>query len=354
MTDGAAAQASERELVLIEFDRLNRDQKYDFAKTISGLSVSRRSKADELENAVREGLRNAKVDYAKLVRFVAEQAFLGRQHVWPSTVPSTVNDLWKDPAEVRRKLTADGHDVLGMDEPIAAPRDLSLASVSHDGTVFEITAAGRRTTRRRNHDEEARLQSQVADGMTAVVYETIQIRAWVRLRWNVLSGTADLHIGQLGRDSDYGEVLTQFLDLLPWLPFGHFVPLALSSVVHKLHVQAETEQNGGVKGETRLQGVNYDTGGVRSTHRSRASDQSVVADHADVVNALALLRKHGVAARGNCWWRPNGEGGIPAAAVLRLELHTDIAAEYDRVNLKRPVSADELEFLLARLRALAI
>jgi hypothetical protein len=240
-----------------------------------------------------------------------------------------------------------------LDEPVAAPDLMKLSSVQFDDDALTVTAAAKKTVTRRNRAEEDRLGSQVAAGNLVRVYETVEVRAWVQLVWDTNASEAAIQIGQLHQDSDYEIVLAEFLSLIPWLPFADFVPIDLAKVVRVLHEQAEAEQLQGTKAEVTVQGANYQTGGLMSANRALSGSGSMLAGHPDVVTALKLLRQHGVAARGNCHWRKDGDGGQQGSQVLRTPLHTDIAASKRRVKIMRPVTQDELRYLLRRLRALA-
>jgi hypothetical protein len=166
--------------------------------------------------------------------------------------------------------------------------------------VLTITAAGRRETRRHNEAQEKKVQQTLPPGMTAVVWETVTYRVWVRCAWKTNTGAVTLHLGPLGSDKDYEEVREAFLKLVPWLPASSFTPVNLAKAVAALHESAEREQADGATAEVRLQGLNYLTGGVRSNASSRAARQSILIDRQEVVEALGAFRDHGIAQTGNC------------------------------------------------------
>lgn len=345
---------AQRDLIVAEFERLKRVQKLAFVTDVAKLKLKRASTAEEIEKFAVANLATGKISWNDLTQYVARQAVLGKQHVWVYDVPKTLSDQWDSETKVRALLKNLGHSaVLGLNAVVQAPQDLELSSVSYSGGVLEVLGAGRRDTTVRNMAEESKVQAQLPDGMQAKVYETKPVRAWVRLTWNTNDSTASLHIGQLGSENDYREVVQQFFDLIPWLPNGQFTSIKLANVIAALHVQAEKEQLTQTKAEAQMQGADYNTGGVRQTARAMKSNVPMLKDTAGVVEALKLFRDNGIAARGNVYWRKNGDGGATAAAILTSQLHTDIAAEQQRVKVMRPVTSDELKFLLSRLRVLA-
>jgi hypothetical protein len=347
---------SEKDLIWDEFSSLKRDEVYSFARDkarIRGLSQeTKETILDRVRAELAKSDSLAKWD--DLTRFVARRGALGKQHVFLYDVDEATSAAWDSVQKAEARLQAAGvPNLLGLDEPVAAPAHIKLATVQYEDGQLVVTAAGRRTITRRNAAEETRLASQVSSGNVVRVYETIQVRAWVRLVWDTTAAIATIQVGQLNRDSDYDEVVAEFLSLVPWVPFADFKPVDLATVIRKLHEQAEEEQLNQTKGETTLQGTNYRTGGLHSNNRALAASQPMLAGHPDIVTAMRLLREHGVASRGNCHWRKHGDGGATGSQALRTPLHTDIAAAKQRVKIMRPVTDDELRYLLGRLRALA-
>jgi hypothetical protein len=346
--NGASFTAAERELLLTQFGALRSDEIRDFMRD-KGIGPLRGRK-DELIDRVAQALRKREVEvnWEGLIDFLDGVEPYNKQHVILYKVSAETGRDWQDSEMVAALLREHGLGELWQSRvPLAAPEQVTLSSVRLDDGVLEIYAIARRSYPVRRKDREEGLMDEPR--FEARVYENVQVRTWIRLRWMLASGEASLHIAQLPRKGIYEATREEFFGLLRgWFPVDVFDPLNLSQAVSRLE---EAEINGAP--EARVQAVGHNSrGGLRSNISSGAAEQSVFGESSDYDDALKTLHDAGPGSGGSFYFLPPAAGG-PAGTPLSDEIHVVIVVKDDRINFPQPTNEDHLNHVLRRVRILA-
>ena len=275
----------------------------------------------------------------------------GRQHVYLFK-PRAALKQWGDRAAVEERLRAARLvTLLDSRTALAAPDAVTLSSISLDEQVgaFTVHAVSRRSFLRRRSelDEEVNAPRAAAGNLIAHVYEKISVRSWVRLRVETKNGRCSLQVSQLERKADYEAIVTEFLDLVRhWFPVDTLEPINLARAIASLEADYETNRD---TAEVRVQAAAHDThGGRHHAVSSSRARQGVLGESAALDGAVKAMRESGPAASGNFYFLPDDAPG--SANPIAKDLHVTCVARDHRINVRRPTTAEELAWVLGRIR----
>lgn len=306
----------------------------------------------ELLERVEDALRTVDVSNVDLTTYLDELEPGNKQHVILLAAAEAAGEEWGSAEHVQTKLRAAGlEDRWQRTVPLVAPDDLEVSSVSLDQDgVLEVYAVNRRLHLSRREDLDRDDVDRGGINIVEHAYEKIYIRAWCRLRWNTVAGTAALHVSQLPSQQLYSDVQVAFWDRVnSFLPQRTFTSIDLSRAVSQLH---ELEKDS-PPGEARLQAVQYVSHGQRRAQFSSVSgSQSLLNENAAMDTSMETWRSNGRGAGGNFYFLPGSTTSRPGNPLVS-EVHVHILVKDSRVNFPLPNEPGDLDYVLSRIRALA-
>jgi len=304
----------------------------------------------ELRAQLKHALDERLLTVEEILAFLKQHEPAGKQHVFVYRVARSTSEAWRDTDAARRAIdAAQRGDLLEAELPVVMPEALTLSSIRSSEDEVEITAVEAR--RYTEHVEELDRMETADDGTDIEwrAYAHRAARSTVRLRWNLITRTAELHITQAterGTIRDYYDDVAQRFasETASFLDFGAFQPNDLHKVLHEL---GQLEQSG--QPLTRSREADFESpGGSRVRARSPSSAASVYSEPV-VRQALGSVDTPSSGQGGNLYWLQSEAGGD----VLSEDLHTVIIAADSRIHFMRPSSVDAIAYVLSQVRRLS-
>ncbi|HEU4738593.1 MAG TPA: hypothetical protein VFS54_05865 [Solirubrobacterales bacterium] len=307
-------------------------------------------KKGELRGQLKLALEEGLLSVEDVLNFLAEREPAGKQHVFLYRAQSSVNDEWQSSDAVIQAVEEAGYgDLLEAELPVAMPEELTLSSIKVDESEVEITAVEAR--RYTEHIEDLDEYGEADDG-TEIEWRAFAhrvARSTVRLRWDLTTRGAELHITQAtekGTVSNYyGEVVQRFSQQIgSFLDFSKFQPINMHKVLHEL---ARLEQ--GANPLTRSRETSFESPGGSNVRARSPSRTASLYEEQVVRQALGSVDTPTSGLGGNLYW-------LQAAAqngVLDDDLHTVIVAHDARVHFMRPSSVEAIAYVLGQVRSLS-
>jgi hypothetical protein len=296
----------------------------------------------ELRSRLGEATRSG-VGTAELIAFLDEFEPWGKQHVIFLDGPPGDIRRWGTPNEVARLLGPELEGLLERPVSVLMPPDLTLSSVRLEpGRRLSILAVEARTSLQR---EEGLDRTEVIDGrdVTFQAYVQVVTRSITALRWNLATNQAYVHITQGPSLFNYEQAYDRLATLIrPWFPINAFGLTNLTPVVAELQRQEERDAS------IRSHQVRYASRGLREIQVSSATAADSILGEEAVRQAVNLV----VGAPGT-----SGRAGDfyligDAEHPLKQEMHISVIAGKSRVNLMRPATEPEVDYVLHRVRSL--
>lgn len=323
-------------LLLVQLRKFMRDHQ------IEGVSKNK----DRVVELIKEAVADGFVTWIQLLDFINEQEFLKAQNALIYRA-SHENDPRLNPESILEAISVESQDdLVGANLPIAAPKELTLASIEVSEQTVVATAIGRRSFEIRRPQYESQL-TLPRPGLEARVFETVNVRAWVRLEFDAVAGTLQIRAVRLPKALLQRQLEDDFHQLIPWFPLDAFPLLELADALKELHKAEQQDPH-----EARVQAIGYESAsGLRSSVRGSTAEQSITG-HGNLDQATAILRERGISDGANLYWLPPNKGG-PPGNPLSNEVHTRIRAREGLVTFMARVDREELEHVLQRIRVLA-
>jgi hypothetical protein len=307
-------------------------------------------KKGELRGQLKLALKEGALNVEDVLRFLADREPAGKQHVFMYRAKASINDEWRGTEAVRQAIKEAGFgELLDAELPVAMPEELTLSSIVVEENEVEIVAVEAR--RYTEHVEELDEFGEADDG-TEIEWRAFAhrvARSTVRLRWNLATRTAELHITQATEKGTvrnyYDEVVQRFSQQVePFLDFDNFQPLNMHKVLHAL---ASLEQ--GADPLTRSREASFESpGGSHVRARSPSRTASVYQEQV-VRQALDPVDTPTSGQGGNLYWLQDAAQD----GVLDDDLHTVIIAHDARVHFMRPSSVEAIAYVLKQVRSLS-
>lgn len=326
---------------------LRRDFINDLLRDRAAFSGRRKA---ELRGQLKHALEEGSLAVDDILTFLAEREPAGKQHVFLYRVRREANEAWRDANAAREAIRAGDHEgLLDAELPVAMPEALTLSSILLSGDEVEITAV---EARHYTEHLEALNRPETMDDGTEIewrAYAHRVARSTVRLRWNLGTRTAELHITQATERGTirnyYDEVARRFAhEVASFLDFGAFQPIDMHKVLHKL---GQFEQDG--RALTRSREAYFESpGGSHVRARSPSKAASVYSEPV-VRRALGSVDTPTSGQGGNLYWLQSAASN----GVLEEDLHTVIVAADSRIHFMRPSSVDAIAYVLGQVRSLS-
>ncbi len=303
----------------------------------------------ELRERLFDALHEQEISPSQVAAFLDEMEPGGKQHVFLMRARKAMNDRWRDPGAVRRRLRgrAELRDLLDAAAPLLMPAELELSRVRLEGDLIEVIAveARRYTERAEAYDDETTSEEGLKVELRGYVERVA--RSTVVLRWNTATRHAALHVTQAsGRNpgrGHYRDVRERFAQVLaPWLDFSQFKDVNLRGVVHELHSREQ-----GAAPLTRSRRGRFESSdGAEMEAISASAGASIFADPR-LSAAVGEMDDPTSSQSGNFYWLAGGPGNL-----LNNELHVSILAFDSRVHFMVPSSPEEVDYVIAQIRGL--
>jgi hypothetical protein len=286
----------------------------------------------ELRERLREAIDDGSIDVADVVGYLDEVEPGGKQHVFLLRAPNALNDSWKDPQAVRRRLGARAaiRGLLDASTPLLMPAELELSRIRVQDGQIEIVGVEARRYFERDESYDRKTTSDEGLPVELRAHVLRVARTTVVLRWNTATRHAALHMTQasgrgLERDH-YRNVATRFASAVkPWLDFSQFRDVDLRRVIHELH----RREKAGRPMTTSRRGRWETPDGSEIEAVSASARSSVFADR-PLTAAIGQVETTASGQSGNFYWLPT------AAGPLTEELHLTILAFDSRVHFHGP------------------
>jgi hypothetical protein len=307
-------------------------------------------KKGELRGQLKLALKEGALSVEDVLKFLADREPAGKQHVFMYRAKASINNEWRGTESARQAIQRAGFgELLDAELPVAMPEELTLSSIVVEENEVEIVAVEAR--RYTEHVEELDEVGEADDG-TEIEWRAFAhrvARSTVRLRWNLATRAAELHITQATEKGTvrnyYDEVVRRFSQQVePFLDFANFQPLNMHKVLHAL---ASLEQ--GANPLTRSRETSFESpGGSHVSARSPSRAASVYQEQV-VRQALHPVDTPTSGQGGNLYWlqRAAQDG------ALDDDLHTVIIAHDARVHFMRPSSVEAIAYVLGQVRSLS-
>jgi hypothetical protein len=336
--------AEQRELLVTHLEALRSDQIREFLRR-NQVGPLGRTKEEAVAQA-KEALGTPDLPWDALIAYLDEIEPYGKQHV---VLMRAIGDALRDWSEESVEQTmheAGLEELWQQDQPLAAPDEIQLSSVRWLDGQLEVYAISRRLVRKRRLD----LDDEAFQGnrrLEAVVYERVPVRSWVRLHADPGSGRVSVHMAQLTRKSDYQALFDDFMQLISgWFPVEHLEPINLGRAVKRLHEAWEAGRH-----EASPQKLEYESAdGIHSSLSSSTRQQSVLGQTDELDEAAERMRDSGPGAGANLYFLGTDDDGPNGANPIEDPIHVEIVVREDRINFRRPVSAEALDYILRRIR----
>lgn len=347
MSGGGDISAEETEALLSHVLSLRRDFIDDLLR---GKVPFAGRKKGELRGQLKLALEEGALSVEDVLRFLAEREPAGKQHVFLYRVKASINDEWRGTEAVRQAIEEAGYEeLLNAELPVAMPEELTLSSIKVDEDEVEIIAVEAR--RYTEHVEDLDEYGETSDG-TEIEWRAFAhrvARSTVRLRWDLTTRGAELHITQATEKGTvrnyYDEVVQRFSQQIePFLDFSNFQPINMHKVLHAL---GSLEQ--GANPLTRSRETSFESPGGSHVRARSPSRTASVYEEQVVRQALGPVDTPTSGQGGNLYW-------LHTAAqdgALDEDLHTVLIAHDSRVHFMRPSSAEAISYVLGQIRSLS-
>ncbi|WP_048191061.1 hypothetical protein [Methanobacterium sp. SMA-27] len=307
-------------------------------------------KKDEIRKRILENLEIGTINYYDLISFVNKSEPNGKQHIFLYKGPERVVSEWKNVHYFNEFITNNELDkFLDASLPIVPPETLSLKSIKYiPNEKLELYALKYIEYSQRTEELD---EKKTHDGKSVDLRAHLNLdsRGMIIFSWDLVSNNAKLQVLQLPSGYEYDQVEREFKELVEiFFDLNIFEKVDLSQVIEKLHI---LEENG--TPEARSHNFDYiSEEGRRFSGRSATSKESVIGE---VIfdNAMSTIRDEGIGYMGNFYWLAYDENPI-IGNVLENEVHTVLLGDESRINFKTPNKAEDLEYVLSRVRELSI
>lgn len=335
--------SNERELLLRHLEALRSDRIKDFLR-LREVGPLGTTKAESLERAFR-ALDQGEIPWDALVEYLDSIEPFGKQHVKLFATDGELNG-WDEESIKALVEEAGLGDIWQGKQPIAAPEQMQLSSVQVNDGRLEIYAISRRSYLKRRDDLD-NIGTAGNPNIETIAYERVPIRGWVRMQVNLGNGEVSIHMAQLARKADYRSLLQDFLVLIePWFPIGALAPINLGKAVKSLH---EAWDNG--EHEASPQKLQYDTPhGIQSSLSSSTQKQSVLGQSPILDEVATKMKETGAGAGANLYFQGANDGAPANGNPIDEAVHVEIIVPDERVNFRRPVRLEDLDYVMRRIR----
>jgi hypothetical protein len=342
MTNGIPNQ-SERDLLLRHLEALRSDLIRELlrAQAVKPLGTT---KAETLERAL-SAINQGEISWDALVAYLDSIEPFGKQHVMLYETDGELTD-WTEESVATIIADAGLENLWQVNQPIAAPDEMQLSSIGVTDGQLEVYAISRRSYLKRRNDLDNTGTVDNPD-IETIAYERVPVRGWVRMVVDLGSGRVSIHMSQLGRKADYQMLLEDFLRLIEtWFPVGGLETIDLGKAVKSLH---EAWENG--EYEASPQKLQYESpDGIQSSLSSSTRKQAVLGQAIGLDEAAKKMKETGAGAGANLYFQSSSEGAPAAQNPIDDPVHVEIVVSDGRINFRRPVRAEDLDYVMRRIR----
>ena len=264
-----------------------------------------------------------------------------RQHVFLLKSPQGLAREFRESLSERVESIMKRHGLTGSRRTVLTPPSPTLASIVTSGTAsiqFNVVS----TIETHEYDSELNFERTDENG------DQIEFRAYRKeisrcvsiLRWNLVSGEAQLQVTQLSSEGDYDRAWTGVSGILaPDLHIELFENIDLPAAIRRLHESAERPTP-----EVRVQMADYNSPlGRRLSGRGSTTKHSLSGE-ALVDKAMKTIRDSGVGRLATFYWQPQ-------PPTLTEEVRVQVVAEQNRLNFSTNNDEAAIAHILARVRA---
>lgn len=341
MTNGTPDQNG-RDLLLRHLEALRSDLIREFLST-NEIAPLGQTKGETLARAV-SALEGGEVPWDRLVAYLDTVEPYGKQHVVLYDTEAPLDD-WTEEAVSDLVEESGLADIRDNPQPLAAPDEMQLSSISLGANFLEVYAIARRVLRQRRLDLDNTLAPDPS--IEAVVYELVPIRSWVRLQVNLSHGRASIHMSQLDRKADYRALLDDFTGLVSsWFPVDALRPIDLAKAVKSLHEAWESGEK-----DASPQKLQYESpDGIHSSLSSSTRQQAVLGQTTELDEAAERMKQSGVGSGANLYFLSTADGSQVPNNPIDDPVHVEVIVRDERVNFRRPVRPEDLDYVIRRIR----
>jgi len=303
----------------------------------------------ELRDRIETCLKDEKLKYEDIVNFIDTVAPCGKQHIILYEGSESLVKQWKKDEHINKTLKKNGlAKYLNARLPLILPEVLTISSITYKpGQELKISAVERReyTERVEEYDKEDKTTDGGEIELRAYLLQVS--RGVIIFTWDLVANTATIQISQLPGSSGYEEKEGKFAGLInSFLDIMQFEKIDLRRAITKLN---ELEEAG--KPEARSHGIGYKSpGGRMFTVQSPTCHDSTLGE-SGLDRPLCDIRAKTIGHIGNFYW-------LEASACpvdhnpLQEDVHTIIIGDKSRINFTTPNKAEEINYVLSRVREL--
>jgi hypothetical protein len=337
---------SERDLLIEYLVSLRLDRARDFLRRSELPSSGTRV---DLRERLQEGFDRGDITTGSLILFLDEVEPWGKQHVLFYDAPRNSRG-WSSPEAVREELQrSELRNLIDEPLPLALPEALSISSVRVDDRGVSILAV-----ERRDHVERVETldppPEQFSDGRLVEyrAYERVVTRGIVLFRWDMINGSAALHISQGTTAYSYDDAEARFQRLVGGvMPIDQFARRDLRLAIRRLY-----DQEVAGDGEVRSHRFRYRSAMGRDVDIASPTAAVSVLGESFIDQALSLVASRSAGRIGNFYWLSR-KGPVPTSNPIPREQHVVVLGEEGRVHFMTASSEPIVSYVLQRLRALS-
>lgn len=289
---------------------------------------------ETLRETLTAALGNGELTVKKVIAYLDRVEGWGNQHVYLYRSPQALLTTWRNEAQVKKLLDANGYlPLLKKPRPTLLPKNPTLSSIDWDPTRARLVWVVKRTWEERAEAKD----KHSTDGRTFwKAYEERTARGILAFDWDLGTGVAMIMIERLPSGTNYDKVRDEIIRTLkPLIDLQAFQLLRVSRSILKIAKSSEVDVRKRVD-QTKKGGKIALVSPGRNT---------AVKDDPDLVNVQAALGSNTVGDLGNFYWLPTNNGHI------ERRLHTTIHAKDQRIGLFGDRTEEEVRYVIGRIRS---